>query len=281
LSGVDIMGRIGRGWQLAKMSLRVVRKDKEILLFPLLSGIITILILASFFVGVFFTSGFSNANSWTFYVFFFVFYFVTFFISIFFNAAVIGCATIRMNGGDPVFSDGIKTAMQNIKQILFWALFAATVGLILRAIQERVGILGKFIVGALGAAFTIATYFVVPVLIYEKLGPWGSLKRSVSILKNTWGEALVGNLGLGVIFFLLGLLGLVPIIVGVLFMSLWPIVIGIVIAAVFWIILGLVFSAAQSVLVAALYRYATTGKVSEDFAGLSFDNPWATPFKRI
>lgn len=275
------MGRIGRGWQLAKMSLRVVRKDKEILLFPLLSGIITILILASFFVGVFFTSGFNNANSWTFYVFFFVFYFVTFFISIFFNAAVIGCATIRMNGGDPVFSDGIKTAMQNIKQILFWALFAATVGLILRAIQERVGILGKFIVGALGAAFTIATYFVVPVLIYEKLGPWGSLKRSVSILKNTWGEALVGNLGLGVIVFLLGLLGLVPIIVGVLFMSLWPIVIGIVIAVVYWIILGLVFSAAQSVLVAALYRYATTGKVSEDFAGLSFDNPWATPFKRI
>ncbi len=275
------MGRIGRGWQLAKMSLRVVRKDKEILLFPLLSGIITILILASFFVGVFFTSGLSDANSWTFYIFFFVFYFVTFFISIFFNAAVIGCATIRMNGGDPVFADGIRTATQNIKQILFWALFAATVGLILRAIQQRVGFLGKIIVGALGAAFTIATYFVVPVLIYEKLGPWGSLKRSVSILKNTWGEALVGNLGLGVIFFLLGLLGLVPIVVGVLFMSLWPIVIGVVIAVVYWIILGLIASAAQSVLVAALYRYATTGKVSEDFAGLSFDNPWATPYKRI
>ncbi len=146
------MGRIGRGWQLAKMSLRVVRKDKEILLFPLLSGIITILILASFFVGVFFTSGLSDANSWTFYIFFFVFYFVTFFISIFFNAAVIGCATIRMNGGDPVFADGIRTATQNIKQILFWALFAATVGLILRAIQQRVGFLGKIIVGALGAA---------------------------------------------------------------------------------------------------------------------------------
>jgi hypothetical protein len=275
------MGRIGRGWQLAKMSIRVVRKDKEILLFPLLSGIITILILASFFIGVFFTSGFGNANSWTFYVFFFVFYFVTFFISIFFNAAVIGCATIRMNGGDPVFSDGIKTAMDNIKQILFWALFAATIGLILRAIQEKVGFIGKIVVGALGAAFTIATYFVVPVLIYEKLGPWGSLKRSVSILKNTWGEALVGNLGLGIVFFLLGLLGLVPIIVGVLFMSLWPVVIGIVIAVVYWLILGLVFSAAQSVLVAALYRYATTGKVSEDFAGLSFENPWATPFKRI
>lgn len=275
------MGRIGRGWQLAKMSLRVIRKDKEILLFPLLSGIMTILILASFFVGVFFTSGFTDANQWMFYVFFLIFYFVSFFISIFFNAAVIGCATIRMNGGDPVFADGIRTAMNNIKQILFWALFAATVGLILRAIQERVGFIGKIVVGALGAAFTIATYFVVPVLIYEKLGPWGSLKRSVSILKNTWGEALVGNLGLGAIFFLLGLLGLVPIIVGVAFMSVWPIVVGIVIAVVYWLILGLVFSAAQSVLVAALYRYATTGKVSEDFAGLSFDNPWAAPYKIV
>jgi len=278
------MGRIGRGWKLAKMSLRVIRKDKEILIFPLLSGLTTLLILASFFVGAFFTWGFdgltSSANQWVFYVFFAVFYFVTFFISIFFNAAVIGCATIRLNGGDPTVADGFRIAGQNIKQIILWAIFAATVGLILRAIQERVGFIGKMLVGALGAAFTIATYFVIPVFIYEKLGPWASLKRSVSILKNTWGEALVGNLGLGAIFVLLGLAGLIPIIIGLLIMTVWSIVIGIVIAIVYWLVLGLVASAAQSVLVAALYRYATTGKVSEEFEGLSFQDPWAVP-KRI
>jgi len=269
---------------LAKMSLRVVRKDKEILMFPFLSGLITLLILASFFVGALFTWGFDgisdNANQWVFIAFFAVFYFVAFLLSIFFNAAVIGCATIRMNGGDPTVADGFRIARQNIKQIVLWALFAATVGLILRAIQERVGFIGKLLVGALGAAFTIATYFVVPVFIYEKLGPWASLKRSVSILKNTWGEALVGNLGLGAIFVLLGLVGLIPIFIGVAFMTLWSVVVGIVVAIVYWLILGLIASAAQSVLVAALYRYATTGKVSEEFEGLSFQNPWSVP-KRI
>ena len=278
------MGRIGRGWKLAKMSLRVIRKDKEILIFPLLSGLITLVILASFFIGAFFTLGFesliSPANQWVFYVFFAVFYFVTFFISIFFNAAVIGCATIRLNGGDPTVADGLRIAGQNIKQIILWAIFAATVGLILRAIQQRVGFIGKIVVGTLGAVFTVATYFVVPVFIYEKLGPWASLKRSVSILKNTWGEALIGNLGLGAIFFLMGLAGLIPIIVGLLIMTVWSIVIGFVIAIVYWLVLGLVASAAQSVLVAALYRYATTGKVSEEFEGLSFQDPWAVP-KRI
>lgn len=269
---------------MAKMSLRVLRKDKEILIFPFLSGLITLLILASFFVGALFTWGFDgisdNANQWVFIVFFAVFYFVAFFLSIFFNAAVIGWATIRMNGGDPTVADGFRIARQNIKHIVLWALFAATVGLILRAIQERVGFIGKLLVGALGAAFTIATYFVVPVFICEKLGPWASLKRSVSILKNTWGEALVGNLGLGAIFVLLGLVGLIPILIGVAFMTMWSVVVGIVVAIVYWLILGLIAAAAQSVLVAALYRYATTGKVSEEFEGLSFQNPWSVP-KRI
>ncbi|OGS56573.1 MAG: hypothetical protein A3K60_00340 [Euryarchaeota archaeon RBG_19FT_COMBO_56_21] len=278
------MGRISRGWQLAKMSLRIIRKDKEILLFPLLSGIITLLILGSFFGGMFAFYGLEgitdDANSIVFYVFFGVFYFVSFFVTTFFNACVIGAATIRMNGGNPTFSDGIKAATGSLKQIIVWSLFAATVGLILRAIQERVGFLGKIIVGALGLAFTVATYFVVPVLVFEKLGPWGALKRSVSILKGAWGEALIGNLGLGIIFFLFGLLGLIPIIAGIWMMTFWSIVVGVVVAIVYWLILGLIASAATSVLVAALYRYATTGKTAEEFGDLSFSNPWAAPTYR-
>lgn len=197
------MGRISRGWQLAKMSLSIIRKDKEILIFPVLSGIVTIAILASFVLGTFFTTGFDaiagGSSQWVLYAFFAVFYFVSFFVAIFFNACVIGCATIRMNGGNPTLADGFRIARQNIGRIAAWALFAATVGLIIKMIQDRVGFIGKIIMGALGVAWTIVTYFVVPVLIYEKLGPWGSVKRSASILKQTWGEALVGNLGLGVI----------------------------------------------------------------------------------
>jgi hypothetical protein len=273
------MGRIGRGWKLAKMSLSIIRKDKEILIFPILSALITVMILASFIVAMFLsgdaTGSSGDAPYWTFVVFFAAFYFIAFFVSIFFNAAVIGCATIRMNGGDPTVSDGLRIAGENIKQILLWAIFAATVGLILRAIQQRVGLIGKILIGGLGVAFSIATYFVVPVFIYEKLGPWASLKRSVSILKTTWGEALVANFGLGLIFVLFGLLGIVPILIGVAIMSFWSVVVGVIIAVVYWLVLGVIASAAGSVLLAALYRYATTGKISEEFQGVSFDNPWA------
>jgi hypothetical protein len=278
------MGKIGRGWQLAKMSLRIIRKDKEILVFPVLSGIITLLILASFFVGTFFTMGGisgleGSSSSWVVYAYFIVFYFVAFFVSIFFNACIIGCAMIRMNGGDPTIRDGFRIAGQNLGRILMWALFTATVGLIIRAIQERVGFIGKLIMGAIGVAWTIVTYFVVPVLIFEHVGPWTAVKRSASILKGTWGEALVGNLGLGVIFFLAMLPGVIVLLLGIYGLVAWGIAAGIVILAlaiVYILVIGIIASAAEAVLVAALYRFATTGQVSEEFKGFAFEKPFVT-----
>ena len=267
---------------MTKMSLRVIRKDKEILVFPVLSGIFTILILGSFVGGIFLTNGLdgleNSANDWVFYVFFFLYYLVSFFIATFFNAAIIGCATIRMDGGDPKVSDGLRIAGQNIGRIFAWALVAATVGLAIRALQQRAGLIGKIILGAIGVAWTIVTYFVVPVLIFEKLGPWGAVKRSASILKNTWGEALVGNLGMGAIFFLLALPGVFAFVIGIYGLITWGVGIGIAIIAlaiVYFVILSIINSAARTVLVAALYRYATTGKVSEEFAGFSFQRPFS------
>lgn len=275
------MGKIGRGWEMTKMSLRVIKKDKEILVFPVISGIMTILILASFIGGMFLTGGLSTSedpgSNWVFYVFFAVFYFVSFFITIFFNACMIGCATIRMNGGDPTVRDGLRIASQNIGRILLWALVAATVGLIIRAIQERVGFIGKLIMGFVGIAWAIVTYFVVPVLIYEQLGPWGAVKRSASILKNTWGEALVGNLGMGIIFALAGIPGVLLIFLGIYGVIVWSVAIGvaiIVIAVMYLIAIAVISTAAEAVLVAALYRFATTGKVSEEFQGFSFQQPF-------
>src|SRR2546428_3390899 len=102
-------------------------------------------------------------------------------------------------------SDGLKVAMQNVRRIAGWALVTATVGLILRAIAERFGFLGRIIAGALGAAWGIITYLVVPVLIFEKIGPWAAVKRSGSLLRQTWGEAAGGYLSLGGIIVLLAL----------------------------------------------------------------------------
>jgi hypothetical protein len=276
------MGKIGRGWEMTKMSLRVIRKDKEILIFPVLSGLVTILILASFFLGVFFTTGFDGTDetsNWVFYIFFIAFYFVAFFIGIFFNACIIGCAMIRMNGGDPTVRDGFRIASQNIGRIFLWAVIAATVGLIIRAIQERVGFIGKMIMGAIGIAWTIVTYFVVPVLIYEKLGPWGAVKKSASLFKKTWGETIVGNLGMGLIFGLLMIPGFLIIFAGIaVFFSagLAAMIALVALGIVYLLMIAVIASAAETILVAALYRFATTGKVSEEFEGFTFDRPFVS-----
>ncbi len=266
------MGRIGSGWQLTKTSLRVLRKDKELLLFPLISGLTLILLLAAFIGGMFFAVGFDAAfggsATWLSAVLFVAYYIVAFFVGLFFNAAIIGAATIRLNGGNPTLGDGLRIARENARRIFVWAVFAATVAMILRAVQERLGFLGKIVIGLVGVAWSLATYFVVPILIYEKLGPWAAVKRSAHLFKSTWGETLVGGFSMGAIFVLLGLAGLLAPILGFVAGGVLGLLAGIVVLVVYWIILALVASAASSILIAALYRYATTGKVAEEFQGL-------------
>src|SRR5438128_1985176 len=236
---LGFLQRLRIGWQLTKVSLGVLRQEKGLILLPFLSLLIT-------------------GAVW-------ILYFVTFFFSIYFNAAVMGAAMIRLNGGDPTISDGLKVARENIKRIAGWALVTATIGLILRAIAERFGFLGRIIAGALGAAWGIVTYLVVPVLIFEKIGPWAAVKRSGSLLRQTWGEAAGGYFSLGAIIVLLALPALLAPLVGFVLGGVVGLVVGIGIAVVYWLILGLVGSAAQSILVTALYRYATTGKLGFGF----------------
>ncbi len=266
------MGRIGTGWALTKTSLRVLRQDKELLLFPLISGITLLLILGAFVGGMFFAVGFDAAfgGSWTWLsaVLIVIFYIVSFFVGFFFNAAIIGAATIRLNGGNPTLADGFRIARENAGRIFLWAVFAATVAMILRAIQERLGVVGKILIGIVGIAWSLATYFVVPVLIFEKLGPWAAVKRSAHIFKSTWGETLVGGFSMGAIFVLLGLAGLLAPVLGFVLGGIIGLAVGAVVLIVYWVILALVASAASSVLIAALYRFATTGKIAEGFQGL-------------
>src|SRR6185436_11979315 len=158
-------GKFRNGLALATQSWRVLMLDKELLVFPLLSGIACFLLLASF-AGVAFLVGVKVRDPehidivhWA---VLFVYYFINYFIIVFFNTALVACAMIRFGGGNP-------TARERIKLIAAWALLAATVGVILRMIEERVGFLGKIVIAILGAVWTIATFFVVPVLVVENL----------------------------------------------------------------------------------------------------------------
>jgi hypothetical protein len=260
------MGKLGRSWQLMKTSLGVLRKDKEIMVFPVLSFVACAIILLSFFVGFWFV-GVPSLDSipWLWIVFMILLYFVLFFIVIFFNTAIIACANIRLNGGDPTVSDGLRIASQNIGRILIWAIISATVGMILQAIRERSGWIGRILVGIIGFAWTYVTFFIIPVLIYEKKGIASSIKRSASLFKQTWGETIIGTFGFGIIFGLLALIGILPIFFGFYIGGVTGAITGVIIAFFYWAVLGVVASATNGIYVAAMYYFATKKQLPADF----------------
>jgi hypothetical protein len=262
------MGTIQRSYALFRESLSILAQDKEILIFPFLSGILTIVAFASIaFAG--FTSGIyrelGGRNNPLAYAVLFVWYFVSWFIVLFFNVAVIHCASIRLRGGDPTISDGFNASMQHLGRIVAWALVSATVGVILRIISERGKIIAKIMVSLVGAAWSIATYFIVPVMIFERRTLRDSVTQSTSLVVKTWGETLTAAAGIGVFTMLLALAGLV-VPIALLFVSPYAALVGLGVAIVYWIGLSIVTAALSGIFRTALYLYATEGRIPPGFS---------------
>jgi hypothetical protein len=265
--------RISNGWQLAKQSFDVLRLDKELLFFPLMSGIACALVLASFLLPLWLTNSLqvaldeggelaANPLAW---IVVFAFYFVNFFVIVFFNAALVACAIIRFQGGDPTISDGLSAATARLPQIVGWALVSATVGIVLKMIESWSEKFGEIAAALLGTAWAAATYFVVPVLVIEKVGPIDAVKRSASVLKRAWGEALSARFGIGFIVFLATLCAFVPTILGALSGTAALAIAGIAVTVISLIVIALVSSAVKAILVSALYLYAAEGTAPEQF----------------
>jgi hypothetical protein len=186
------------------------------------------------------------------YLFAFLGYLVTYFVGIYFNAAVVGAASMRMDGKDPTIGDGLRMANARLGKIFGWALLSASVGMLLRMISERSGLLGKIVVGLVGAAWGVVTFFVVPVLLFEPLSVGGSVRRSAQLFKKTWGEQFVGNGSIGLVLFLLW----IPVIaVGVLLALAVP-VLGIVVMLLAIGALAAAGGVLSAIFNTALYRYA-------------------------
>src|SRR5579872_1003473 len=212
---VHMFDRITNGFDLARCSWAVLIKDKHLILFPIISGMLFLLVIASFAVPLatlvdwrdFQQHLQQNKNKppmWV-YPVTFAFYFCCYFVMIFCNSALVSCALLRFNGQEPSLGDGFRASCARLPQILAWAFVSASVGLILKLIENAHEKIGEFISAILGTAWSIMTFFVVPVLVVEKVGPFEAVGRSVSLLKKTWGEALIGRLGLGLFLFLLAI----------------------------------------------------------------------------
>jgi hypothetical protein len=176
---------------------------------------------------------------------------------------------MRLRGEPTSFAAGFAVARERVVSIFGYALIAATVGLLLRALQERLGLIGRLVAGFLGLAWTVATFLVVPVLASQQVGPTDAIRQSVELLKRTWGENIIGNAGIGVVFGLLMFLAILVsagLIVGAFALqSIAAIVIAFAVVAVGITLLGLIQASLQGIYAAALYRYAEEGQVGYGF----------------
>jgi len=260
------MGRISRSFELVGQSYRILMQDKELMVLPLISGLIIAVVAASFF-GASFLIG-QGAPTPMFYLPVLLMYVVSYAIGIFFQAAIIAGATERMRGGDPTVASALTAARRRLGPIVMWAVVAGTIGMLLRAVQDRAGFIGKIVVGIAGATWSLATFFVVPVLVLEDRTIKDSFTQSVTVFKKTWGETMAGGAGIGIAAFCAWLVLFAA--VALLAAVIGPFAIAVFVAGA--IALGIFFSTLQGIYVASLYRYATEGTVPPGFDRTLFDN---------
>jgi hypothetical protein len=267
--------RLSNSWALVKASAAVLSADKELMVFPAISAVLSIAVLITFAVpsvlaGIFDTTTNESGVPLAGYVVGFLFYVVQYFVIFFCNTALVGAALIRLRGGDPTVADGFRIASSRIGTILGYALIAATVGMILRSISERSGALGKIVISFIGLAWNLATFLVVPVLAAENVGPIEAVKRSGAYLRKTWGEQIAGSVGMGAVFGLLTfgtILFAVVSFIGAAMLESTALMVLVGVGLVLALMgLSLVSSTLAGIYAAALYRYASEGDAGHFFS---------------
>ncbi len=279
---------IGRSWNLAKESLGVIRKDPELMVFPIVSFVAGVIVAGVLGILGLFTNSFGGDNgiSALGIILILLFYFVTYFVTIYFQVALVAAVKLRLSGGNPTLGYGVSEANKRLGAIASWAAIAAVVGLILRLLESAArrrgglgGIVAQIAIGLVGMAWSLATLFVIPIIAYEGVGGFEAIKRSAGVIKRRWGEAVVGQAGIGLVMWILGILvGAVFGIIGILLLTSGGTagtVVGILFISIAVLgVLSIVVLAAtlQSVYTAALYEYATKGQPTAAFSRDALDS---------
>ncbi len=273
------MGKIGTTLSLMGASWQLLKKDRELLLLPVISGVCCLSVMAIFIFQALdhgwlrqFSDHAGPQQKNTFYWLIFLYYYCNYLVIIFFNSAIIACAVIRMDGRNPTLADGLQAAVNRFPQIAGWALIASTVGFLLGMVESGSRRGRGLIAAVLGIAWSLFSYLAIPLIVVEKTNPLFALDRSFFLMTKTWGEQVVGNFSFGLIFTILSL----PVLPLILFMGkywgtplLLPLLAGVII---YLIVLGIFQSALQIIFNAVMYVFARDGKVPEGFsAGLLKD----------
>jgi hypothetical protein len=210
------MNRFANSWAIAKQSWAVLQNNPSLAVFPLISGIGTLLVsipfLAPFVLLAMNQEKHSAVVGPLGYVIGLLMYAAVYTVVIFCNSALVTCAYQNLRGLPSTPQEGFQNAMRHLPKIVGWAVLSATVGQVLRAVQEKGGILGAVVGGLVGLAWNLVVFFVVPLMVIENLGPIDALRESAERLKRTWGEQLILNGGMGLVSFVFCVLPLMALI---------------------------------------------------------------------
>lgn len=253
---------IGNTFALMNASWKVLKSDRSLIWFPIMSGIgLAIVILAG--IGAFAATGNLaegrqvDAGG---YIVGAVFYLFGSFIVIYFNSALIAAAYVRLQGGQPTVGSALQVANSHLPAIFGWACFSTTIGLIIEQLRGQRGGVLSILGYILQAIWAYVTYFVVPVLVLEGLSPMEAVKRSSSLFRDTWGKQAVSNFGFGLLFFAVAIVATVPVLVALALGSLLAAgIIGVFLSLPIAVIGFAALVAMEGIFRAALYKFATTG----------------------
>jgi hypothetical protein len=270
------MGRISRGWALTRQSWDVLKGDASLALFPILSTIFATLAMVSIWAPTLITRGVFDhqtveRNDPVVYAAGVASAYVSTFIALFFNVALAACAARSMRGEDTKVREGLAAAARRIGPILGWTVVSTTFGLLLRAFENRVPLLGKIAAGIAGAAWGIATFFVVPVIALEGTGPLKSLQHSAAIIKARWGEGATGAATIG--FVTVGFsfaIASVAIVGVVMLLQGGQALLGYAVLAIAVVLMfgaAVVSTTLSQIFRIAVYQYALSGQTPAGFAG--------------
>ncbi len=262
---------IGRGWEMSKLSMSVVKKDPELMVYMILAGVMSLACLIGMSMPQFLEMGWAvNADgsfTGTYLGFTFVGYMVLSIVVVFWNCAIIANANIRLTGGDPKFADGVNAALKRLPIIIVWGIIAGTVGLLFKFLEgvarssdhPAAAAMATVIHFIGGLAWWVMTFFMIPHLILENKSIGDALKASKATFFDTWGENIVSGLGIGAIAFLFG----IPIVLLTIGLTAVAGPFGLLVGAV---LIGLLIAwanAAEQVAVVALFRYAKDKKMPQ------------------
>lgn len=313
------MGRLQRSWSILKSSFSILGRNKTLLFFPIINFFIVLFICSLFILpaGYYFydklgdnansgkmtiavtgsagnsaqaearfedkESGFEmTAADWSIWIALYIF---SVFVATYLNVAFYTEILNAVRGGSVDIANGFKTANRKIIQIFFWACLAGSVGLIIKMIEERLDFLGRIIMKIIGIAWSIASLFVIPVIVTEELtnrNPFSYLKKSSSIIVRTWGESLVGYVGFSTFNGLVFIASFIVMLAFDIFaMAVIKGQVGAVLAiacSASWLILIIAFlyivGVAEKIYRGALYLYASEGLLPEQYSREVMEGAW-------